>query len=121
MLPRHLRLSRPSDFQRVHAEGQGWSDRKLVLVRLPNGLAHSRYGFSVSARIGNAVVRNRTKRLMREAVRALDACFASGWDVVLIARRGVLNASLEEIIGSLQALARRARLGEPPKGGAIEK
>jgi ribonuclease P protein component len=85
-LARPFRLRKPSEFRRVREEGRCWSSPLLVVCKLENGLSHSRFGFSVSRRIGGAVVRNRVKRRMREAVRAQRDLVAPGWDIVLIAR-----------------------------------
>lgn len=110
MLPRKYRLTAAADFRRVHAQGHCWSSRIVVLCKHPNNLPWPRVGFSVSKRIGNAVVRNRTKRLMREAVRPLCDLVEPGWDVIIIARHAILDADLEAIEGSTVGLLRKARL-----------
>ncbi len=109
MLPKRYRLTSSADFQRIHAEGRCWSNRIMVLCKRPNGLEMSRFGFSVSRRIGNAVVRNRSKRLLREATRPVCDLVAPGWDIVIIARAGLLGADLagiEDTMASLLGLAR---------------
>lgn len=80
----------------------------LVLCISPNEQAHNRFGFSVSKRIGNAVRRNRVKRLLREAVRGYVDLLAPGWDVMLIARSDVREAdfsAVEDAVVNLLGLA----------------
>lgn len=110
MLPKRYRLTKSADFERVHTEGRCWSNRILVVCKYPNGLPHSRFGFSVSKRIGKAVVRNRVKRRLREAVRPLCDLVAPGWDVVLIARTGMVTAQWAEIEQAVAGLFSMAQL-----------
>ncbi len=120
MLPRKNRLTRSSDFQRVRSRGRSWSDRLLVLSRAPNDLEVTRFGFSVSRRIGGAVVRNRVRRLMREAVRLQHDLVAPGWDVVFIARKGINGAdywAVEDSVTRLLRLAGLSRSQERPSPG----
>ena len=72
----------------------------------------SRFGFSVSSRLGGATVRNRIKRRLREAARRIDA---RGYDIVVVARSGAERASYNMLHDSLRELvqtaARRSRTG----------
>ncbi|HHX63597.1 MAG TPA: ribonuclease P protein component [Chloroflexi bacterium] len=109
-MPRKHRLTRSADFGRVHARGRCWSDSRIVVCRLRNDLPYSRFGFSVSRRIGNAVTRNRVRRLMREVVRMHHDLVEPGWDVVLIARRGIGGADYWAVERSVSHLFGVARL-----------
>jgi ribonuclease P protein component len=82
----------------------------VVLCALKNSLEYSRFGFSVSRRIGNAVIRNRIKRRLREAMRLRMSQVQPGWDLVFIARVPIRNASYHEIDAACARLLRRAHL-----------
>ena len=84
------RLSRSADFERVYRQGRSVSNRFLVLYAFPQGhTSEKRVGISVSRKIGGAVVRNRVKRLLREAFRTLDDRVRAGHDFVIVARPDV--------------------------------
>ncbi len=101
-------LTRPEQYASVYNEGSSWISDFIVMRALPNGLDLSRYGFSVSRRVGNAVVRNRVKRLLREILRS--AQLEPGWDIIFIARPRAAKASLAGLRKSVQGLLSRARL-----------
>ena len=107
---REERLTRNSDFARVHGEGKSWANRLLVMRAIPSGREQNRVGFSVSKRVGNAVVRNRVKRMLREAVRSRT--LETGWDVVFIARAGTAISSFQEIGQAVDDLAERSKIGK---------
>ena len=86
------------------------ANRFLVIRFLPNGLDRSRFGFMVSKRIGNAVVRNKVKRRLREAVRVTPV--KAGWDAVLIARKGTERAGYHELKQAAGNLLRRVQLDD---------
>jgi ribonuclease P protein component len=97
VLPKPYRLTRSEDFKRIHNEGQSWANNRIVLVRTANNLANSRFGFSVSRKLGKAVTRNRCKRLLREVIRLHLAEIIAGWDFVFIARKGMVNAGFTSV------------------------
>lgn len=113
---RELRLRQRKDFDSVFQRGRIWSNGLLVLRALPNNLPHNRYGFSTSKRLGNAVVRNRVRRRLREAVRILPS--QPGWDVVISARAAAAGADFHELKRSVTGLFKRAGiLKEEPSAG----
>jgi ribonuclease P protein component len=111
MIARNLRLRRNSEFERVRTEGRSWSSRNIVLAVAPNDIGENRYGFAVGKRAGNAVVRNRAKRLMREAARKYHPRLKQGNDIVFIARNSFTpDMGLSEIEQQMEGLARRSKL-----------
>jgi ribonuclease P protein component len=84
------RLTRPADFTRVYGRRQSAASGQLVVYSLPNGLPDGRVrlGLSVSRRIGTAVVRNRWKRRLREAFRAVRSELPQGIDIIVVVRSG---------------------------------
>jgi ribonuclease P protein component len=83
------RLSRSTEFQRVYRQGRSKANRHLVLysfVRGDRNPAQPRFGVSVGRKVGNAVVRNRVKRTIREAIAELEPRLGEGLDYVVLAR-----------------------------------
>ena len=114
---KELRLRRRKDFDAVFRKGRGLHNELLVLRTVPNELDHNRYGFITSKRLGKAVVRNRVRRRLKEAVRVLPA--TPGWDVVVSAKTRAaeadfhaLNRAVIELLGRAGILDEKA--GEQP-------
>jgi len=107
---KRYRLREKKRFQQVRGEGRCWAHPLCVLCVLPNDLPYSRFGFSVSRRVGGAVVRNRVKRRLREIVRRCQHHIRPGYDVVLIARRPIVTSTHEELVHAVETLLRRSHL-----------
>lgn len=105
--PRH-RLRHSADVQRVRRQGRSWRHSLVVFLLMPNDRPVSRFAFIASRRIGNAVARNRVKRLMREAVRVNLAHVLPGWDGVFIARSPLAQADFADVEVAVRQLLRRA-------------
>jgi ribonuclease P protein component len=111
-MEKRRRLRENAEFQRLRREGQTLVRPLIVLSFLPNDLGYTRFGFAIGKRIGKAVVRNRIKRRMREAVRTRiqEGKVAEGWDIVLIARRPIAEADFQQVDETIGLLLRRAGL-----------
>jgi len=105
-----FRLTRSEDFKRVRLHGKSYAHPLVVLVTQASESSHVRVGVTVGKTTGTAVRRNRSKRLLREAMRPLLPSLASGWNLILIARPTLVSASLEETRAALMTLLRRAKL-----------
>jgi ribonuclease P protein component len=105
--PQTHRMKTPAEFERCYARKRSASDGVLIVYACENDLAHPRLGCSVSRKVGNAVVRNRYKRLFREAFRLSQHELPSGVDLILIPRPGPAPA-LDAVRASLVKLAQQA-------------
>ena len=101
-------LKKNKEFQRVYRRGVSAGDDVLVLFLLPNRTGKVRFGFSVSKRVGKAVVRNRVRRILREICRLNENWFPGGHDVVIIARSAARELGFRELAEHVRKLAARA-------------
>jgi ribonuclease P protein component len=101
-------LTKPEQYALVYNKGRSWISDLVVMKTRPNSLTFSRYGFSVSKRIGKAVVRNRVKRMLREILRltSLDP----GWDIIFIARPAAANVDYARLERTIDFLLSQAQL-----------
>ena len=111
MLPKEYRLRKNRDFRFVYGRGASCGSPFLSLVRVRSGPPDRlRVGFSVSKKVGNAVVRNRVKRRMREAFREVLPSIAGGHKLIFVARPQAAQAEYRELLRDMKKLLKRARL-----------
>ncbi len=101
-------LTKSAQYALVYNKGTSWVNNLMVMKTLPNGLGLSRYGLSVSRRVGNAVARNRVKRLLREILRLTP--LQPGWDIIFIARPAAAATKHARLDRSIDSLLSQARL-----------
>ncbi|MFQ6121843.1 MAG: ribonuclease P protein component [Dehalococcoidales bacterium] len=101
-------LTKAKQYALVYNKGSSWVSDLVVMKALPNGLSLSRYGFSVSQRVGKAVVRNRVKRLLREILRLTP--LQPGWDIIFIARPPAASADYANLEKSVRGLLCQAQV-----------
>ena len=116
-MQRKFRLTRSEDFKRVRRSGKSYAHPLVVLIvqahdkrSSPVDQPRVKVGVAAGRTVGTAVYRNRAKRLLREAMRTLIPNLTSGLDLILIARPGLISASLEETRQALLTLLQRAQI-----------
>jgi ribonuclease P protein component len=110
-----VRIRKQADYDRIYKSRLFAADDVLVVNADLNGLDYARLGLSVSRKVGPATVRNRWKRLIREAFRLSRAELPTGYDLVIRPQKGA-TPDFQAIRASLIALARRIdkRLAKKP-------
>lgn len=111
------RIKRRVQFQAVYEHGQRMHARFMTLFVLANNLPHMRLGVAASRKLGDAVRRNRAKRLVREVFRRNKTM--PGFDVVVVPRPELLDADISSLEADYRnALRRRSR---PRAGPSVER
>jgi len=111
--PAHFRLRLQADFDRVYARKQSASDGVLLVFGCENGLPHPRLGLSVARKVGGAVVRNRWKRLLREAFRLSRERLPPGVDFIAIPRAAEpeLNLLADSLVDNARRIEKKLLRG----------
>lgn len=89
------------DFRKVYGAGNSRANRLLVMYILENKTDTTRFGISVSKKVGNSIVRHRLTRLIRESIRLNSDKFESGYDIVIVARAGLKGLGFMETESAL--------------------
>ncbi len=90
-------LKKNSDFRRLYAKGKSAVTPYLVVYTRPNRLGENRLGYTVSVKLGHAVVRNRVRRRLREIYRLNAPRLRQGHDIVIVARSRAVGSEYRKL------------------------
>ena len=105
-----LTIRKQKDFNRVYKRGNSKGSKYVVVIYIRNKLNFSRTAFVASKKVGNSVMRNRARRLMREAYRAVSDKVGTGYDIVFVARSAICDANENEVEKSIFGILRSVGL-----------
>ena len=100
-------LKRNHIFRRLYST-KGVANGHLVLYARRNRLGRNEVGITVSKKLGGAVIRNRTRRRIREAYRLNEELLTPGWDIVIVARTKAVEAAFGQLTAAFLSLAEKA-------------
>ncbi|MDS1029832.1 ribonuclease P protein component [Bacillota bacterium LX-D] len=108
MLKRDFRLKKNKDYKITYNKGKYLTGQYVIMYYLKNGLSVNKFGFSISKKVGKAVVRNKIKRRLRECCRLNNSRLAQGYNIIFVARskiKGIKYVLVEEEIINLLSKA----------------
>lgn len=100
-------LKRNHVFRQLYAT-RGCANSYLVLYARKNHTDQNRVGITTGKKLGNAVVRNRARRRLREIYRCNESRFIPGYDIVVVARGRSVDADFSRLTGAYLSLAEKA-------------
>ncbi len=111
-MQQRFRLRESKDFDHLRAVGRKVTHKLMTLSFAQNELPYNRYGFIVSKRLGKATIRNRVRRLLREAIRQEHSTLTPGMDVVIIARQPIVAQPFSVVQRTVHEVVTQAGLVE---------
>ena len=109
-MKRSSRLTRSEDIYRVRQQGRSYVHDAMVLGVKPNPCDHNRIAIIAGRSVGGAVQRNLAKRRMRSAYHSLKSNVIQGYDLVIIARKPILDFAYAHLENALKKLLDQAGL-----------
>ena len=100
------------EFLRAYKRGKGYVDSLLVMYVIKNRHGFTRFGITSSKKVGNAVKRNRARRVLRQSVRNIGFDMTQGYDIILVARAKTAYVKQQQVEAQLRVLAKQAGLIE---------
>jgi ribonuclease P protein component len=104
------RLKKSWEFKKVYRKGRTVVSKNIVLYYYRNSLLYNRIGFSIRKKVGKSVVRNRIRRIYREAFFSMEDKLQSGYDFIIIARNPAADIGFHDACKELYNLCRKAQL-----------
>ncbi len=109
-MKREERLRKNHHFKRVYQGGKSRVEKHTVIIFRPNGMGYNRLGVSISKKVGNSVVRHHLKRLYSEAFYRLKNHLKTGYDIIIVARKGAASLKFADVMEELSGLLKRGKL-----------
>lgn len=109
-MEKKYRLRKNIEFKRVYNKGKNYWNRNLTLYVKKNGLEETRLGITITKKIGNAVVRNKIKRRVKEIYRLNKHRVKNGYDLIFIPKKNVVDLSYKELERSIIHILRISKI-----------
>lgn len=109
-MEKKYRLRRNIEFKNVYNHGKNYWNRNLVLYIKKNGLEETRVGYTITKKIGNAVVRNKIRRRMQEIYRLNFSRVKDGYDLIFICKKNTVDLSYKELENSMIHIMKIAKV-----------
>ena len=103
-------LNKNRDFNRMYSRGKSYVTSSLVVYVLRNRQKEVRIGITTSKKIGNAVQRNRARRLIRESCRKIISDIKPGYDIVMVARKRTVQVKCDVVLKALTKMLSEANI-----------
>lgn len=111
------RIKQNYEFRRLYRRGASSANPYLVVYALKTHRKVNRIGLTVTTKLGGAVVRNRIKRLLREAYRLNEDKICKGYDFILVARSKMIGAKCQTVEKQLMLAIKQLGLVDKQEGG----
>jgi len=110
MLPKEARVRKKGEFRRIYDHGKKYYGKYMILFLVKTEAETNRYGIVASKKVGKAVVRNRSRRQMREIIRNARGSLGSGNDIILVIKSSAVGVKFTDLQQDFVSLCRKARL-----------
>jgi ribonuclease P protein component len=110
LLDQSIRLKKNKEFRYTYKRGRSLKGKYLVIYFCENGQENSKIGFSVSKKIGKAIIRNRIKRVLREICRINKNKIVQGYNIIFVARSKIKGIKYRLVEEEMLDLLKKAEL-----------
>ena len=109
-LGRNKILRGKREFNTVHSKGRSLANREMVIYFLEDENLRGKVGFAAGKKLGCAVIRNRVKRILREAYRLNQHNVNQNYAIILVGRKNLIDAKADVAIKSFCDICKRAKI-----------
>lgn len=109
-MKKNNRLRTNQDFLDIYRNGKNYWNRNLTIYVKKNNLEVSRFGYSITKKIGNSVERNKIRRKMKEIIRLNLDCIKQGYDIIIIPKKNTVDIKYKELENAILHLLKLSRM-----------